>query len=202
MRNYLTAVISLLLMAAVSACNDDDDVPYPSIVTHFANVKADDNGELSQLILDDGTAYTITNILSGYTKGHTYRGVCGYTIDDTIAKRITLYQAEPVHVLADSTTAPKADPTSVSSVWATQKYINLQLQPKTQSRKQYWGYITDSITSHCAYLTLYHNQNSDPMAYSTTVYASLPLDSIAADSIHLRINTFSGVRTWKLKRKG
>ncbi len=190
-----------MLLLLLASCSREDDV-YPSIITEFADMQADSTGVATTLTLDDGSVYGITNRLSRLEPGTRYRVVTGFTKE---ADRATIYSLTGAWLLRDSTSAPKADPTGILSAWRAGKYINLQLSPRTQdSRRQYWGFSTDSVTPHHAYLSLHHNQNGDPASYSTTVYASLPVDSIKGidkgDTITLSINTFKGTREWTMKK--
>ena len=54
------------------------------------------------------------------------------------------------------------------------------------------------------HLRLHHRQNADPLSYTQTVYASLPIDSLKAvpkgDSIAFHIKTFKGDRVWTFKK--
>ena len=190
----------MLLLLFVSCSNDDG--PYPSIITEFADMRVDSTGMATTLTLDDGTTLGITNHLTELEPKSTYRVVSGFTKEDG---RATIYSLTGAYILRDSTSTPKSDPTGILSAWRAGKYINLQLSPKTQDcSRQYWGYCMDSITPHHAHLSLYHNQNGDPTSYSTTVYASLPVDSIKGidegDTITLSINTFKGTREWTMRK--
>lgn len=168
---------------------------YPSIVTEMVDCPTDASGQMTAIVLDDNTNLAITNPPTGLKPNVIYRVLAGYTLTDGKA---TLYQLKSAALLHDSTTVALTDPIKVVSLWRTPKYLNLHLLPKTQGGSQTWGFITDSIVGKRAYLRLHHRQGSDPTAYSTDVYASLYLQEIAADSITLRINTFSGWREWEL----
>lgn len=172
---------------------------YPDIRTEFANMKADAKGVASSITLDDGTRYSITNRIAELHPDATYRVVCGYVPS---GQQATLYTLEGAHILRDSTQVAQSHPTGVLSAWRSGNYINLHLTPRTQGGTHYWGFCIDSLTEHHAHLSLHHHQNGDPTSYSTTTYASLPVDSIAGiakgDTITLHINTFKGRREWKM----
>ena len=127
--------------------------------------------------------------------------LCGYVPS---GENATVYQVQSAYYLRDSTKIAKTDPTGVKSAWRAGKYINMYLSPLTQGGTQYWGFITDSIKDGHAWVSLYHNQNADPLSYTQLTYASLPVDSIKGiqegDVITLSINTFNGLQTWSFKK--
>lgn len=185
---------------AFGACSDDEQV-YPDIVTEFADMKVDNNGVARSITLDNGSRYGIINQIMDLKPKATYRVVCGFVSQDTLA---TIYQLEGVHVLHDSTEVAITDPTGVLGVWRSGRYLNMHLTPKTQGGDHYWGFRTDSLTAHHAHVSLHHNQLGDPTSYTMDVYASLPMDSIQGyvpgDTVSLSINTFKGIQTWTMKK--
>lgn len=191
-------MLSLLFLplGLLSSCGEDDE-SYPSILTEFVDVHSNLDGVLCQFTTDSEKTFPIANPQTGYKANSIYRCVCGYVLEGNLAR---LYQLSGVYLLRDSTTCACQDPVSVVSVWRAGHYVNMQLSPKTQGGTQYWGYSTDSLNREKAYLSLHHRQNADPLSYSQTVYASLPVDSLECDSIILRIHTFDGIKTFSLRR--
>lgn len=189
----------MLLLLLVSCSNDDG--PYPSLITEFADMLVDSTGVATTLTLDDGKTYSISNHITELEPKSVYRVVSSFEQEQD---RATIYSLNSVHILRDSTAIRKYDPIGVLSAWRAGKYINLHLSPKTQEGRQYWGFCVDSITPHHARLSLHHDQNGDPTSYSTAVYASLPVDSIKGidkgDTITLSINTFKGTREWIMRK--
>lgn len=181
--------LSLLLITLLSlplflaSCNDDDD-SYPSIVTEMVDGVTNGNGTLTTLITDNDEQYTLTNPQAGLYPNALYRLLCGFTVQGQAA---TLYTLEGVYILRDSTSVASRDPFTIVSAWQTSRYINLHLTVKTQGGTQYFGYVTDSIVGEHTYISLHHRQGQDPEAYSTDIYASIPLDSIEGSLI-----TFEG----------
>lgn len=196
-RVVFLSAFSLLVLTLHSCSDDDIKETYPSIVSEFSDIYSNDKGTLYQFVTDSQKKFLISNTLTGYAASRIYRGVCGYVAN---GERATLYQLQAAYVLRDSTATPRRDPTAVLSVWSTDRYINMQLQPRTQGGRQYWGYCTDSIRTKHIFLSLYHNQNADPTSYSEMTYASILLDSIPnrqpEDTITLSIRTFGGTETW------
>ena len=191
-------IFNFTFLISLSSCSDNkDDAPYPAIITEMADCPTDAEGTMTKLILDDNTELPVTNVQTGLKKNVIYRCLAGYTLEDG---RATLYSLKGCPLLFDSTAvANVCDPVAVVSLWRTPRYINLHLMPKTQDQGQHtWGFITDSIVARHAYLRLHHRQGDDPTSYSTDVYASLPMDSIEADTVTLHIATFTGTREWTL----
>lgn len=192
--SFLILLSSFLI--SLSSCHDDDDAPYPSVITELADCPTDAQGTMSSIVLDDDTRLTLSNPKTGLKPSVTYRALVGYTLgNDGYA---TLYSAKPATLLKDSTDVAISDPTNIVSIWRTGRYINLHLLPKTQGGNQTWGYIVERIEGQHAYLRLHHRQGSDPISYSTDQYASLLLSDIEADTFTLTIETFSGTKSWEL----
>lgn len=186
-------VLPLLFLAlGVIACSENE-ASYPPVVTEFVDIDADSQGRLASITTDDDRQYTISAPIAGYHPDAKYRGVCGFVPSGKSAIVRSLY---PVQYLRDSSAVVCHDPIAVYSVWGTRRYINMQLRPMTQGGTQAWGFAIDSIVGKTAFLSLHHNQQHDPLAYSTDEYASLPLDSVKQDSIHFTIHTFKGLKTW------
>jgi len=191
----LTPLLFLLTPLFCSCGDDKEDAPYPSIVTELVDCPTDEKGVMNEIVLDDDTRLSLTNPQKELKPSVIYRCLAGYTQDDGKA---TLYQLKSAALLRDSTAIVQTDPINVVSLWRTKRYFNFHFMPKTQGGEQMWGYAVDSIVGKRAYLRLHHRQGDDPTAYSTDVYASLYLQDIAADSITIRIKTFSGWREWEL----
>lgn len=186
----------LFITLGLIACSEDE-APYPSVISEFVDIDADDQGRLVSITTDDDQRYTISAPLAGYHPGGKYRGVCDFVPSGSSADVRSL---QPVHYLRDSSSVVAHDPIAVYSVWSTRRYINMQLRPMTQGATQAWGFSLDSIKGETAFLSLHHNQEGDPLAYSTDVYASLPLDSVEQDSIQFTIHTFKGLKTWIINK--
>ena len=191
----------ICLTAFVSSCNKSEDDTYPSIITEMADLYTDGQGVMEKFTTDAGVTYKIVNGKGGLKANVLYRILCGYVPS---GENATVYQVQSAYYLRDSTKIAKTDPTGVKSAWRAGKYINMYLSPLTQGGTQYWGFITDSIKDGHAWVSLYHNQNADPLSYTQPTYASLPVDSIKGiregDIITLCINTFNGLQTWNFKK--
>ena len=188
-------IIYFSFLISLSSCNNDTEEPYPSLITEMADCPTNNAGTMVKIVLDNDTELPLNNPQTGLKANVVYRCLAGYTLDNGQA---TLYNLKSAHFLRDSTDVAACDPTNVASVWRTQRYLNFHLRPKTQGGTHVWGFITDSIVDRHAYLRLHHQQGDDPTAYSTDVYASLPLNLVEADKFTLRIVTFKGTKEWEL----
>ena len=187
-------ILNFSFLISLTSCHDDnDDSPFPNLMTEMVDCPTDAKGTMTTIVLDDDTRLAVTNEQTDLKPNVTYRCLADYVIEDD--GRATLYGLKSCPILRDSTAIAQCDPVNVVSLWRTRRYINLHLLPKTQDQGLHdWGFITDSIRGRHAYLRLHHRQGNDPTAYSTDLYASLPLDLVEADTITLRIFTFSGTK--------
>ena len=193
-----------LLLLVLACCKGGDDTSdvYPNVVTEFAVIRTNDAGTMVEFTTDDGRTYAISNPQEGFKKNFRYRAVCGYVPD---AQKAFLHHATEAYLLHDSTElAISPDPIKVTSVWQSGRYINMHLSPLTQGGRQYWGYRIDNVSGKTTHISLHHRQNGDPLSYTTTVYASLHVDSLttipAGDSLALHIKTFNGEQVWAFQK--
>ncbi len=191
----LSFVFSLLPFVLLSCSDDKDDGPYPSIVSEMVDCPTNSEGTMMKIVLDNDTELPLSNPQTGLKPNVTYRALAGFALDNG---KVRLYSLKSATLLRDSTSVAQCDPVNVTSIWHTRRYINLHLLSKTQGGEQSWGFITDSIVGNHAYLRLHHRQGTDPISYSTDVYASLPLKLLEANQYTIRINTFSGTKEWEL----
>lgn len=209
-RQFSIRLLCCLFVCLSYSCSQtDEQTTYPSLITEFAELYADADGNICQMRPDRKSTYYLVSPLRGYHPHTEYRAACTYAFSGNDSTTVRIYGLERVVVLQDSTqqSYPGTDPLQVVSLWDGGDFINLHLSVKTQSGTQHWGYRMDSIRitaqqKRIAYLTLYHNQNNEPLSYSEKVYASLPKNSLKAviepgDSICLQINTFAGKNSWK-----
>ncbi len=196
------------------SCAEDDEEAYPSLITELAMAESDAQGLMTTFTPDGGPTYKVLNSIKGMPPNSRLRVLVGYVKEQkptTSTLQASVYKAQEVPVLWDFTNIPsmKRDPTGIQSAWLSGGFINLHLTPKTHGGKQAWGFTQDSVTTNALgttthHLSLYHNQFEDATSYTTELYASIDLDSIAAlvpnDSIHLTVPTFTGPAEWQFKR--
>lgn len=192
-------------MASINCSNDEDDsTPYPALVTELADMPTDAEGTAHQFTTDEGKTFTLTTALHSLQPLATYRVMCGYVEQE--GGLATLYQLKAVPLLQDTVTQ-LTHPTGVDAAWRGGDYINVQLTPKTQGGNQLWGYAVQSVRpssqgGKAFTLMLTHDQQADPLSYTTTLHASIYLPQLEeispGDSIYLSVNTFKGIKTWGL----
>lgn len=200
---WIRAASLLCCLSLAMACQDTEDTePYPALITEFVDIPTDSEGMGTTIVNDRGTSYPLSRPFTDLQPGSVYRMVCGYELSDR--QTATVYRIEKVEVLKPQP-ASHCDPLKVTSIWRGGDYINLHLTPKTQGGSHIWAYCVEQVvantTGQTFCLSLYHDQNNDPASYSATVYGSLYLprlpDIAKGDSIHFRIRTFDGERTWR-----
>lgn len=209
MRPWIPMILCGLSAGLCLSCSQTgEQTPYPALITDFAEVYSDANGNLFRMQPDHQPAYYIDSPIAGYLPDTEYRGVCTYTFSGSDSTTVHLYGVERVTLLQDSTRSayPGTDPLQAVSLWDGGNFINFHLSVKTQNGIHYLGYRMDSIRiapdrQRTVYLTLYHNQNNDPLSYSQKLYASLPKSNLNAvvqtgDSICIYIHTFEGLKHW------
>lgn len=210
MRHGIPMILCGLSAGLCLSCSQTgEQTPYPSLTTEFAELYADTDGNLYRMQPDHQPAYYLDAPITGYQSNTEYRGVCTYTFSSPDSTTVHLYGLERVLLLQDSTRSayPGTDPLQAVSLWDGGNFINLHLSVKTQNGTHYLGYRMDSVRiapnrQRTVYLTLYHNQNNDPLSYSQKLYASLPKSNLNAviqsgDSIYIYIHTFEGLKSWK-----
>lgn len=196
----------LLILTAVAlsfvGCGEEEEQKYPQMVTEMAVMSSDASGTIRSFTTDAGNSYTLMMPYTGVTENALWRFLIGYVAEND--GRATVYSLEGVVVPRDSTSRAgiAIDPVGFVSAWPGGGFVNMHLQPKTKGGVHTWGYVRDSLTTNTAggsthFISLYHRQGSDPMAYSAEAYVSIPLDSIAespgaTDSVCLTVKSFVG----------
>ena len=92
-RNRLIILLSVITLALLCSCSDDDSWA-PAYITDFAEIRTDDNGAAIAMTLDDGTTYeqsgattsgtlninTQTLNIQGLKPDTLYRAICLYSL--------------------------------------------------------------------------------------------------------------------------
>ena len=205
MKNILYISLCFLMFFVVVSCSKDDEA-YPALITELVMSTSDAQGVFTTFTTDDGCTYQISNTVKGPSPNVRWRFVCGYVKDDETTARVYTFIRVPL--LPDYTQMEnrRRDATNIASVWKGGGYINLHLLPLTQGAQQAWGFIRDSIKTNDAggsdyFISLSHYQLNDMEAYTTDLFVSLDLDSVATtryaiDSIFFSVKTYDGIRSW------
>ena len=202
-RTALCLLATTILLG--TACSDDEK-PLPNIQTMLADMTPDANGQVSELTLDDGGVKTLAKPLKGLKADSTYRIWAVYEVQ--APTRISLIGCTPVLAAAPKAYAAdkvRTDALSVVSCWQGASYVNLHIGIKgTSTGKHYFGFNRGELTDNgngtrTLHITLLHDQHGDPAYYTTEMYLSMPLKSLAGmlrpstDSVSVSVNTFRGV---------
>lgn len=206
MKHLLTVLSLLLGVMLCSSCQSDSETDTPALQTEIVMVQTNVQGVVSSFDTDYAQHYQVVNQLCTSIYDSLFRCLCVYVDEGEGLARVQQLKLVPLLSSLFAGSA-KHDPTGVQSIWMTPSYLNLHLYPKTKGGAQKWGYIQDSTSRNALggttyFLSLYHHQLQDTAAFSTHFYASIPLDSIAAqhsnkDSLRFSIVVASGQnKTW------
>ena len=171
-----------LLVSALVSCNDEAET-FPNVVTQMAEVTAEANGRLTQMITDDGSTYPILNELYAGDKAAVYRMFCNYVVKPEGA---TLLGGTGVCVRRTDVKPDKTLPLTVVSAWKGGGYANLHLQYMRRSANHTLTLTQDSVVGDITYLTVHHPWVNDIMAWTVDEYASIPLSEMP--TAHIIIN--------------
>ena len=199
-RNRLIILLSVITLALLCSCSDDDSWA-PAYITDFAEIRTDDNGAAIAMTLDDGTTYeqsgattsgtlninTQTLNIQGLKPDTLYRAICLYSLQGKAATLYSLslaFAPEPQSHMDDI----KMDPCTIQSIWRGGDYINARMLVQGQDQSHIVAFIDKGIEDRetgYKQLTLYlhHDQNGDAEAFTRIVYLSCPLRGYADDLV-------------------
>lgn len=205
MKNKVSLCLFLVALVTLVACSKDDE-PYPALITEMVMSSSDAQSIFTSFTTDEGRTFQMSNTVKGPSPNVRWRFLCGYVKDDETTARV--YSFIRIPLLPDCTDLEnrRRDATNIASIWKGGGYINLHLLPLTQGGQQAWGFFRDSTSTNSVggtdyFITLSHNQLNDVEAYTTDLFLSLDLDSVAitrsaADSIIFTVKTYDGKRSW------
>ena len=210
MRKYLIVLPFCLLTACLLSCTTDayekGDGKYSQLRAELVEAHATASHLIDYVITDEGERLPLK----------THPEVKWANKADTLYRALLYYNkveegADPVSLSPVVTLVPhhidtlKTDPIGFESAWlsTTRRYINLGISLKVgttddENAIQSIGLHADTLVTHgngkrALHLRFYHDQAGVPEYYSQRTYISIPTDSLAADTVYLRINTYSGV---------
>lgn len=197
-----TIYLIFSILALLSSCEDvTNDYRYPSVITDYACLVTNHNGEPNRLTLDNGYSYPITftnesdKQQSSYRVDTTYRVVCTYELTtDSIAQIHSIAQTMSIipTLLQEGETLYQ-DPVFLQSCWISGGFLNMTIELKALDGKHYIGFIdTTPSEMHGKEITFYHNAHDDIESYRQKLYASIPLDTALqlSDTVRFIINTY------------
>ena len=206
-----------LLAAALlaSACTidsyDKGESDYSLVTADFVVATINAEKQVSQVETDQGDRLSPQEPLTAKwieTADTTYRAMLYYKV----AAAGTFQAVSMGRVGVLKPTSPerlkggmKADALHVESIWPSKngKWLNMRLrlltgQSDNEDARQSLALVADSIVTTAdgrtkAMMQLWHDQGGQPEYYSAVTYASIPLDSIKADSVTITVNTYEGL---------
>ncbi len=188
MRNLGLYLLSIAGIMSVYSCADDDDegATYPSLHTELAEVYTGSDKNVKTIVFDDGTTYSVSQVISSTTADTVFRCLCSYNIDDNnSAESFKIYQIGSVPSSFpksyDSFKSHESAPHKVISQWETDRYINAYISYKTTDNGEHHfsfcedGITTDSEGHTTAHVSMIHTQpENDYESYSKRIYVSFP----------------------------
>lgn len=212
---FLTLLAFLPLLAACTIdAYEKGEGEYSLLTAELVEAYVDNDKHVSHVVTDQGERLILTSPLTAQwieTPDTMYRALLYYD-------QVEEGKAEPrsfgwVGVLTPRDSIKggmKSDPLYTESKWVAKnhKYLNLRLRLLTGSTddekaRHSIGLMKDaaSSTPGHARMVLYHDQGGMPEYYSMVTYASIPLDSIKADTLTIVVKTYNGEvnRTFKLR---
>ncbi|MCR4917245.1 MAG: hypothetical protein K6A96_15980 [Prevotella sp.] len=212
---FLTLLAFLPLLAACTIdAYEKGEGEYSLLTAELVEAYVDNDKHVSHVVTDQGEHLILTSPLTAQwieTPDTMYRALLYYD-------QVEEGKAEPrsfgwVGVLTPRDSIKggmKSDPLYTESMWVAKnhKYLNLRLRLLTGSTddekaRHSIGLMKDasSSTPGHARMVLYHDQGGMPEYYSMVTYASIPLDSIKADTLTIVVKTYNGEvnRTFKLR---
>ena len=209
----LLAFLPLLAACTIDAYEKGEG-EYSLLTAELVEAYVDNDKHVSHVVTDQGERLMLTSPLTAQwieTPDTMYRALLYYD-------QVEEGKAEPrsfgwVGVLTPRDSIKggmKSDPLYTESMWVAKnhKYLNLRLRLLTGSTddekaRHSIGLMKDaaSSTPGHARMVLYHDQGGMPEYYSMVTYASIPLDSIKADTLTIVVKTYNGEvnRTFKLR---
>ena len=210
----------LVIAWLISSCTTDSyekgDGKYSLMQGDFVEAKVNAQRQIVFFSTDDGDEFDLSEPYTDKwikTPDTLYRCMIYYNkVENKKAELVSIGEVPCPRILtlAEFKKDLRTDPVKFESMWLSKsgKYLNLYLQLKTgvtddTTAIQQLAFISDTLIVNpnqttIRHITLHHDQNKVPEYYSTKAYVSLLTDSIAADSIRISINTYTGLVSKKM----
>ena len=210
----------LVIAWLISSCTTDSyekgDGKYSLMQGDFVEAKVNAQRQIVSFSTDDGDEFDLSEPYTDKwikTPDTLYRCMIYYNkVENKKAELVSIGEVPCPRILtlAEFKKDLRTDPVKFESMWLSKsgKYLNLYLQLKTgvtddTTAIQQLAFISDTLIVNpdqttIRHITLHHDQNKVPEYYSTKAYVSLLTDSIAADSIRISINTYTGLVSKKM----
>lgn len=205
----------LVIAWLISSCTTDSyekgDGRYSLMQGDFVEAKVNAQRQIVSFSTDDGDEFDLSEPYTDKwikTADTLYRCMIYYNkVENKKAELVSIGEVPCPRILTLEELKKdfRTDPVKFESMWLSKsgKYLNLYLQLKTgvtddTTAVQQLAFISDTLIVNpdqttIRHITLHHDQNKVPEYYSTKAYVSLLTDSIAADSVRISINTYTGL---------
>lgn len=217
---FILSSICMLFASCETDSYDKGEGELSLIQAEFVVAHANDKKQMDFVVTDNGELLTVSQMPTVKwmtTPDSIYRSILYFNkVSDKVIEPVSISQVPTLSNIYPhwQLKSIKTDPITFESIWqsANAKYVNLAFYLKVgevgkNAELHTISVIQDTIlanddSSLTAYLQLYHDQGDMPEHYSSKCYASIPRDSIKADSLVFSINTYSGeiVKRMALKR--
>ena len=209
-------VIAWLISSCTTDSYEKGDGKYSLMQGDFVDAKVNAQRQIVSFSTDDGEQFELSEPYTDKwikTPDTLYRCMIYYNkVENKKAELVSIGEVPCPRILtlAELKKDLRTDPVKFESMWLSKsgKYLNLYLQLKTgvtddTTAVQQLAFISDTLIVNpnqttIRHITLHHDQNKVPEYYSTKAYVSLLTDSIAADSIRISINTYTGLVSKKM----
>ena len=202
MKRFIYLIISIL--ALLCSCEDAvDNYRYPSVISDFACLVTDGNGQPELLRLDNGQVYPISfsdeyDTSSTYSPDTVYRVIGIYELgaDNTahVYSMSEVLSLVPIHL--NEGEVLKQAPSFLQSCWLSGAYLNMTIELKALNSMHIIGFVdTTPKDMQGKEFCFYHDANGDIESHRRKLYASIPLSPFASelhqgDTLRLVINEY------------
>ena len=213
---------SLFTISCTQDAYDKGEGKYSRLTGDFVEAYTNGQKQIERVITDDGSILTLSDAVApkwAKVPDSLYRCILYYnkvkieygeeTVDLVSISQVPCPKITPLRKLDK---AMKTDPVKFESAWVSKsgKYLNLSLYVLTgtaddDKASQTLAIVEDTLmvnpdSKRTSYLRLYHDQGGIPEYYSSSVYTSIPVHDMVADSVRISINTYQGevVKTLKI----
>lgn len=211
-RWVVDSLLILLFCITLSACSDEEDQSYPSVLTELVELQVGTDSLAQSFTTDYGVTYQMNQQVKAYTADTTLRCLCVYQPDETSGSvsspTAQVYQMQSIFAqqpfAIKQSTAESFAPIRLISAWQTSRWVNLYIGIVTSPEaKHSFGFSLDTLavnattnirTAHVS--LLHHRPNNDTEDYTQKTYLSLPTYKLSeeADSLYLTVQTYEGTK--------
>lgn len=185
-RLLLRLLCLLVLLTGLSACSNDDDYRYPSVLLEFATVSTGADGAVATIHTDAGNALPVAADRTGsrFQPNVSLRVVCHYEVhgeDRTPEAELYSLYAVPVTPPVQSIEGGlKTDPVSVISIWKGRDYLNMVLNVRIKGdEKRTFAFLEERVEAGTGEtvvtLLLHHDAKVGGGYLNRRSYLSVPL---------------------------